>query len=215
MIGKYIKSGLNRVWPSRVLVRGPADGGRIALTFDDGPHIENTAKILDILASRSLKATFFLQGNAVEGNPELVRSIDRAGHQLGNHGYSHYRCDDVSSAIYIADILRGQLVLEEVVGKSLPRIFRPPYGTVSIPTFLKLTGCGFQYVFWSFDSYDSFVRNADELLGQFQTRPVLAGDVLLLHEDYSLTVEALPRILDLLSADGHVFSRVSELRRAG
>jgi len=215
MIGKIIKAGLNRCCPAIVLVRGGSHAGNnIALTFDDGPHPEHTLEILEILEQRSLKATFFLQGVEAERNPNLVRSIDQQGHQIANHGYTHCHTGEMKSTEYVADILRGQHVLEHVAGKQVARVFRPPYGSMSLVTFWKLVNLGFQYVFWSVDSCDSFVHDSDELLKKFEKQHVRPGDILLFHEDYRLTVDALPRILDRLMAEKYNFVSVSKLNSA-
>ena len=215
MIGKFIKAGLNRCCPSKVLVRGGRHAGNtIALTFDDGPHPEHTLEILDILKQRSLKATFFLQGVEAEHHPELVRRIDQQGHQIANHGYIHCDTDEVDSVEYVAGILRAQQVLEGIVGRPVARVFRPPYGATSLVTLWKLLKLGFQFVFWSVDSCDSFVQHPDELVDSFEKQPLRPGDILLFHEDYRLTVDALPRILDRLMAEKYNFVSVSELNAA-
>lgn len=215
MLGKFIKAGLNRCCPSKVLVRGGRHAGNtIALTFDDGPHPEHTLEILEILEQRSLKATFFLQGVEAERHPDLVRRIDQQGHQIANHGYIHCHTGEVNSKEYVAGILRAQQVLEGIAGRPVPRVFRPPYGATSLVTLWKLLKLGFQYVFWSVDSCDSFVQHPDELVDSFEKQPLRPGDILLFHEDYRLTVDALPRILDRLMAEKYNFVSVSELNAA-
>ena len=84
--GGMVKRGLGALFPGTVLVKGRRSRGRVALPFDDGPHPENTPRILDVLDKSCVTATFFLQGREAEKYPALVREISARGHQVGNHG---------------------------------------------------------------------------------------------------------------------------------
>ncbi len=86
-IGNTLKRAISRFAPSVFVISGPTvSPWAVAITFDDGPHPVNTPRVLDTLAAHDAKATFFLQGNMAEQNPELVREIVSRGHQIGNHG---------------------------------------------------------------------------------------------------------------------------------
>lgn len=195
-IGAVVKRLAARVAPNAVVVGGKIEGASsIALTFDDGPHPTVTPQILDVLDAQQVRATFFLQGDLAERNRGIVREIVRRGHQIGNHGYAHLDARKVSAESYVSDALRCQSVLEEITGKELPRNFRPPFGRVAIRSALALFSQKFRFVFWSIDSQDSFLPDANSVVRYIQSQRVPPGSIILFHDDYAHTAEALPRIL--------------------
>lgn len=211
-VGAIAKRMLGRVAPSAVVVKGRRSGApRVALTFDDGPHEAHTPRILDALDAHRARATFFLQGKEVEKYPALAREIVARGHQVGNHGHSHYDAKRVPREHYVADILRAQEVLQQTLGRPVERNFRPPHGSVTGATFLALARQGYRFVFWSADTRDSFIRTPDALVAHVGGLGLGDGDIVLLHEDYAHTVESLPRILGPLAERRLAFATVGEL----
>lgn len=211
-IGRVLKPLLGRVLPGLVLFRGAAgQAPRVALTFDDGPHGEHTRAALDILAAGGARATFFLLGSEAARHPALVRAIHEGGHQLGNHGWAHSRASQVGLRAFVREAVDTQALLEDTVGRPLPRIYRPPYGAVSPAAFLALARRGFRLVFWSLDSEDSFIRDADQLARKIEMAPMNSGEVLLFHEDYDHTLAALPAMVASLQARGFALVRVADL----
>jgi peptidoglycan/xylan/chitin deacetylase (PgdA/CDA1 family) len=183
----------------------------VALTFDDGPHPEHTPAILDVLAASGAKATFFLQGSVAKRHPALVRAIDERGHQVGNHGWSHSRASDVGTKAFVREAADTQRLLEDTLGRRLPRIYRPPYGSLSPMAFLCLAGQGYRFVFWSVETDDSYLRDPDELVQRVEHALIRSGDILLFHEDYAHSLSALPRILENLDARRLAVVSVSDL----
>lgn len=208
--GGMVKRGLGALFPGTVLVKGKHSIGRVALTFDDGPHPENTPRILDVLNKSCVTATFFLQGREAEKYPALVREISARGHQVGNHGYSHLDARQSPWNIYVDEVHRAQTILQDAVGRKLDKIFRPPFGNIGGTSFLALAWSGFRFVFWSVDSRDSFIRETPALTAYIDSLPIAGGDILLLHEDYAHTIESLPRILQSLKDRSLGFSRISD-----
>ncbi len=102
----------------RLILRGPADGNRIALTFDDGPCSGYTEQILDILRSHDVKATFFVCGQNVERCPEILRRVQAEGHTIGNHSYSHPFPFFRSRAFFAREIDLTQEAIEKVTGRT-------------------------------------------------------------------------------------------------
>lgn len=195
-IGAIVKRFAARVAPNAVVVGGRLEGAcAVALTFDDGPHPTVTPRILDVLDGQLVRATFFLQGDVAERNRGLVREIIRRGHQIGNHGYAHLDARQVSTETYVSDVLRCQSILEDIAGTELPRNFRPPFGRVALRSTLALLSQKFRFVFWSIDSHDSFLTDANSLVGYIQSQRVPPGSILLFHDDYAHTADALPQIL--------------------
>jgi peptidoglycan/xylan/chitin deacetylase (PgdA/CDA1 family) len=197
--GRIIKEGLAALFPRALVTHGRRDSGRISLTFDDGPHPAHTPRILQILAEHRATATFFLQGHECEQYPDLVRAIAAAGHEIGSHGYHHLDARAESRERYVAEAMQAHALIEKILGRSLPRLFRPPYGNVTPGTVLALVRRGFQFVFWTTDTQDSFIEDRDALVAHVARQPIAAGDILLLHEDYAHTVAALPDILEEIS----------------
>jgi peptidoglycan/xylan/chitin deacetylase (PgdA/CDA1 family) len=173
----------------------------VALTFDDGPHPQFTEEILAALAERGVKATFFLTGSACDDHPDLVRRIDAAGHVVANHGYSHYSPEEVSGAEYVADVEHGQEALERALGRTVPKVFRPPYGRFRLLPFLRLWRRGYRFVGWNLDSRDTHVIDPEHVVADV-LGAVRGRDVILLHEDYEQTAAAVPALIDGIRAQG-------------
>lgn len=183
------------------LVRLDADTDA-ALTFDDGPS-PDTARILDILKEKKVKATFFLCGAAVERYPELARRIVAEGHELGNHTYSHPYLHLKSRAAIAAEIDRAQDVIERVTGVR-PAYFRPPHGVRWFTLWPVLRERGMTLALWN-----SFPTEGASPAGEIVERAMarlVPGSIILLHDGREAkpagqdlrpaTVEALPRIID-------------------
>ncbi len=209
--GRALKHGLATLLPGVILTRGRRRDNRVALTFDDGPHPENTPRILDVLDDHRAMATFFVQAEIAEKYPALVREMSSRGHQIGNHGYSHLDAKQSCLRAYVADTQRAQLVLEDIVGRKLDPIFRPPFGNITGRAFLALAWRGFRFVFWSVDSRDSFIRDPSALTAHVTSQSIGGGDILLFHEDYAHTLASLPRILQSLQDRRLGFTLVENL----
>ena len=211
--GRMVKHGLAALFPGMVLIRQKNAKHDIALTFDDGPHPQNTPRILDILDAGKATATFFIQGKIAEDHPALVREISARGHQIGTHGYSHLDARHASLHAYVQEAKQTQDVLQNILGKRIEKIFRPPYGNITGPSFLALAWQGFRFVFWSLDSRDSYIREPTALIAHMDSLHITGGDILLLHEDYAHTVESLPQIVESLKGRSLIFSRINDLGR--
>lgn len=180
----------------------------VALTFDDGPA-ESTGKLLDVLAARKVKATFFVVGENVVKYPELVRREHGAGHEIGDHSYTHADLGRASGKKVRSELTRTQDAVRRVSGVT-PVLFRPPYGSVS----KRLTGItrkiGLAQVLWTVDPLDWEHRDS-EYVKKRVLKSVKPGYVVLMHDIHPTTVKAVPRIIDRLAAEGYVFVTVSEL----
>lgn len=212
-LGYLLKRAAATCWPERVMVRGPVSAGRACVTFDDGPHPQQTPLLLEALAHADTKATFFLQGAHAREWPQLVREIHRAGHQVANHGFSHGSARSLPLGAYVGEVERTQAMLEDIVGCELGRDFRPPFGDTTVRTFVALAKRGYRWTFWSHDSHDSEVRDPQQLVERTAGLNLQSGDIVLFHEDYAHTVAAMPHILAGLRATGLVLVRTDSLRR--
>ncbi|CAA9237940.1 MAG: Peptidoglycan N-acetylglucosamine deacetylase [uncultured Chthoniobacterales bacterium] len=182
----------------------------IAMTFDDGPHATLTPKLLDMLAARKLKATFFVIGqNAVE-YPDIMKRIVREGHELANHSWSHPNLGKMGDDGVRTQLQKTDEAIEAAAGKRTT-LMRPPYGSITprqkqwmYETF------GYKTIIWDVDPFDwrrpgpGVIR--DRIVNQ--TQP---GSIILAHDIHPGTIEAMPDTFDQLTAKGFKFATVSEL----
>ena len=186
----------------------------VALTFDDGPTPDGTREILAILDTLDVRASFFLTGREMRENPGLARRIVEAGHELGNHSYSHERMYFASEAR-----LRGEIETTDSLirreGFTGPIFFRPPYGKklLDLPRYLDRTGR--TTVTWDVDPESGGAATAPELVAATleKARP---GSIILLHVMYGSREQsrlAVPGIVRGLRARGFRFVTLSELLR--
>lgn len=178
----------------------------IAITFDDGPRRSTTTALLDGLAQRGVRATFFLIGEQVPGNEDILRRMDEEGHQLGIHSYSHSQLTDLNDADFSAEVDRTRTVLKNAVGHN-DFLLRPPYGMTD-PGVTRRAGA--PIILWSIDPQDWGDRNADREVAQVVSQ-AKDGDIILFHDIYPESVEAALRVVDALHEKGFYFLTVSDL----
>lgn len=230
-------------WPrSQVLgpalVRGPANGKRIALTFDDGPSSPYTEQILNILHDYGVRATFFLCGKDVQQHPEITRRIHTEGHSLGNHTWSHPYLYFMSRSDIAREIGQTQDAIQKATGH-IPRLFRPPYGGRWFGLYPFLREREMRLVQWSVNGHDWEV-NTDSIIASV-CAGLSPGAVILLHdgwqapggylhwrltrgsparaqeklsESHPATVQALPAIIDYARANGFEFVPIEDFSSA-
>ena len=201
------------------LVRGPAGGGRVALTFDDGPAAPYTEQILDILRQHNVPATFFVCGKNVERFPDIVRRIQAEKHTVANHTYSHPFLYLKSRARMAEEIDRTQAAVERLTG-ARPTLFRPPYGVRWFGIFGVLDERGMRLVQWSDASFDWKEGSLPADIARSALQKLRAGSVILMHDgreprrpdqvDASATVAALPAIIEGVAKAGLRFVSIEE-----
>ena len=186
------------------------EGPYIAMTFDDGPSATLTPKLLDLLAARHIKVTFFVIGENVAEHPEIVARAAREGHEIGNHSWSHPNFAKMSQEGVRSQLQRTDDAIKNATGKR-PTLMRPPYGSLTDREKHWIHDeFGYQIILWDVDPYDwkrpgpAVVRN--RILKE--TRP---GSIVLSHDIHPGTIEAMPSTLDALEAKGFKFVTVSEL----
>lgn len=198
----------------RPLSRISSDTKSVALTFDDGPNPEATPRILDTLAEKGVRATFFVLGSHVERWPDLVLRIAHEGHQLGNHGYFHRKLQ-FRSPFYVARDIRLGIRAIKRAGAPAPRYFRAPHGFRSPWTTPIASSYGERTVGWSLGVWDSDLPGVDEIVRR-TLKGVTPGSIVLLHDgdgynpdgDRLQTAAALPRIIDGLKDMGYEFAKL-------
>ena len=196
------KLTLLRWLPRRLmLTTGPAAGNALYLTFDDGPHVGHTDRVLDLLQAHSARASFFLLGQQVERNPDLVRRIVAEGHLLGNHSYDHPSFPRLTLSDQLAQIERADRLLAPFDGVDEHR-FRPPSGRFPLSLLLHFARARRNIAYWSYDSLDYQRQPVEQMLAVLRAHPPRAGDVILMHDDSALTTDALAILLPEWRAAG-------------
>lgn len=187
--------------------RIPAAAG-VALTFDDGPDPQFTSPLLDVLAESGAKATFFVVGERVAGQQELLAEIVARGHEVALHGMTHRRHDSLSEEEARAELGAG-LVAIEGAGVPRPDFYRPPYGASS-PTLARVAAeLGLRIAYWSSWGQD-WEPLRGERIASLVIRDLQPGAVVLLHdsplyaerEDAGPTIEAVATIAASARARG-------------
>ena len=178
----------------------------IALTFDDGPRRATTTKLLDGLRERGASATFFLVGEQIEANRDLVERMKTEGHQVGNHTWSHVQLQGASQEVVSQEIKQADDLLREVLGEGTYWL-RPPYGKLDEAQKAQIP---VPMVQWSVDSRDWESKNTEKILETVlaQAEP---NNIILMHDIYPTSVEAALKIVDMLQAEGYWFVTVEEL----
>lgn len=162
--------------------------GRVALTYDDGPHPGITMRLLDVLGECDAKVTFFLVGERAVAHPEIVRRIVDDGHSVGTHSMHHRDLRRAPLAVARAEVNEGRRAVEDIVGQSVP-LFRPPHGRLSARSALLLRAPQWQTYLWTTDGYDWKPDATNASVVQSASRVDDCG-IVLLHDTYEPTVEA-------------------------
>ncbi|MDC6267771.1 polysaccharide deacetylase family protein [Lysinibacillus fusiformis] len=182
----------------------------VALTFDDGPT-KNTDAILSLLDDYQVKATFFLIGKDIEGQPEEARKIAEAGHQIGNHTYSHKRMVLKSPAFIKHEIEKTDDLIADI-GYTESIVVRPPYGKKLIGFPYYLNKHKRETITWNLEP-DTFFTQADEKV-RYVKENIRPGSIILMHPMYDSTgneLQAIEKILQTLMDEGYTFVTIDEL----
>ncbi|WP_096156698.1 polysaccharide deacetylase family protein [Bacillus sp. FJAT-45066] len=187
----------------------------VALTFDDGPDDYYTPRMLDVLKEKGVPATFFVVGRQVDAFPQIMKRIVEEGHGIANHTQTHPNLRTQWSSNVRAQVNTTQETMARVVGRR-PDIFRPPYGSLTKADVVVLNELGMKNIMWSVDTVDWSGASADEILRTVH-RDITPGGIILQHNFQSNSrlldgsLEALPRIIDELTARGYKFVTIQTL----
>lgn len=177
----------------------------ISLTFDDGPNY-NTSKIIDVLNKYDIKATFFVLGSRAINNKDILKKMADSGMEIGNHTYNHLlltkydenkirsEIEDTSEVIYSAT-------------KKRPKLLRPSYGSVN--NKIKKVA-NMPIIIWDIDTLDWKYHNSKRITSRVVNK-VRDGDIILMHDIYSASLNALSNIIPILQDNGYEFVTIDEL----
>ena len=196
---------------------GASDQKAVALTFDDGPSPVYTRQIMARLKKYQAHGTFFVIGHRVEQYPGVVQALLRAGHEVGNHSFSHPRLTKVAQLSREQELERTAVDLDLLGCPQSKRLFRPPYSAYDDRLKAYLTHTHRCLVLWSIDSGDWQGLAAPAITKNVLSR-VRNGSIIIFHDgdenaraDRHPTVEALSIILPALKAAGYRMVTISEL----
>lgn len=197
--GKEMASATGTIDPDKPMV---------ALTFDDGPS-KHTARLLDIFATYGGKGTFFVLGNRIDERQETIIRITGEGHEIGGHSWSHRQLTNLSEGDLTDQIMNTRAKIYEVTGVDAT-IIRPPYGAYNDDVKSVCKNLGIVMVNWSVDTLDWKHKDADKVYDAIM-KDVKDGDIILCHDLYESTVDAMERVIPELLAQGYQLVTVSEL----
>lgn len=197
--GKEMASATGTIDPDKPMV---------ALTFDDGPS-KHTARLLDILGTYGGKGTFFVLGNRIDERQDTIKRIVEEGHEIGGHSWSHRQLTNLSNKDLTDQIMNTRAKVYEVTGVD-STIIRPPYGAYNDDVKSVCQNLGIVIVNWSVDTLDWKHKDADKVYDSIMT-DIKDGDIILCHDLYESTVDAMERVIPDLLANGYQLVTVSEL----
>lgn len=179
---------------------------RIALTFDDGPHPEVTKQILALLEQYNAKATFFMLGSRVQYYPSLVRDVRDAGHEIGNHTWTHPVLTKLSASAVQKEFESTEQALLKAIDQN-STVFRPPYGAIndSVRALIPRTS-----VNWTIDTLDWKHRDPKQLLPMVK-KSLHNNAIVLMHDIHQSTADGLEPVLKYLQSEGYEFVTVTEI----
>lgn len=186
----------------------------IALTFDDGPHPVYTPKILDILKKNNAKATFFIVGENVDKNKDILKRILSEGHEIGNHTFTHPNTHKIAISRLRKEISDTDKAIFNATGEH-PKYFRSPGGFFDTEVVNLCNEFGYKFILWSWwqDTKDWRCPGVNKIVKQVLSRPH-NGDIILFH-DYvmgkSQTPQALEKVLPVLKEMGFEFVTIGNL----
>lgn len=186
----------------------------IYLTFDAGYENGNTEKILNVLYAHKVPAAFFVVGNFVEQNPELVRRMCAEGHTVGNHTFHHYDMSRIADKASFEKELRDlEDAYRTATGEELPKYYRPPQGIYSEENLRMASELGYHTVFWSLayvDWYQDNQPSSEQAFAKLMPR-IHNGAVVLLHSTSSTNAAILDELLNRWTEQGYRFGTLAEL----
>lgn len=178
---------------------------RVALTFDDGPS-KYTTSLLDGLRKRGVRATFFLQGQCIEGKEEVIKQMQEDGHLIGNHTFHHVQLTKLSDEQAKQEVVSTSNAIYEITGIYTSYI-RPPFGEWKKGLDYNVTMIP---VLWTIDSRDWYTQNTPVIVNEVM-KQVEDGDIILMHDCYKTSVESALQIVDQLKEQGYELVTVDEM----
>ncbi|HEX3012456.1 MAG TPA: polysaccharide deacetylase family protein [Syntrophomonadaceae bacterium] len=190
----------------------PNNSNKIYLTFDAGYELGYTAQILDTLKSNGVHAAFFITGQYLHTQPELVKRMKAEGNLVCNHTLNHPDCARITSTRMEGEMVSLQQEYRQLTGQEIDHYFRPPMGNYSESSLQTANKLGYKTVFWSiaFNDWDPSKQPGADYSFQHVAANIHPGAVILLHAVSQSDTDALDRIIKYLQGQGYVFATFAE-----
>lgn len=202
MLTHYRFEAFGATDPDEVDVNAPM----IALTFDDGPNPSNTIRVLDVLSANYSHATFFVVGTNAEQYQDTLKAISAAGCEIGNHTYNHANLTTIRADEVAEQLEKVNRAVRKATGEGTT-VIRPPYGAYDEELLAQLDA---PVVLWDLDTEDWSSRDAQKVVEAVLTK-VKDGDIVLMHDIYESTAEAVEIMVPKLKEQGFQIMSVSEM----
>ena len=204
---------MQKRYPS-ILWRGDVSRRAVALTFDDGPHLRDTPRVLDVLAKHDVRGTFHLVGKYADKHRRLIEEVAQCGHQLALHGYRHVPFPLEDPSKLRANLEQTRNVISDACGIAPDSIkdLRPPYGAFNKRTLAHLTEWGYRLVMWTCIPAH-WMQPVSWSIRQIM-ESIVPGAVIVLHDGHghgTRVAEILQAILPPIQSLGYEFVRVEEM----
>ena len=188
----------------------------VYLTFDAGYENGNVAKILDEMKAEGVKGTFFVLGNLIEKNGDLIQRMLDEGHTVANHTYSHGNMTKAASyEDFCAELQRLEVAFRSLTGEDMPKFYRPPEGVFDEKTMKYAQDAGYKTIFWSFAyaDWDNDRQMDPERAKAKIMENIHNGAVILLHPTSETNATIMGEVIRELKASGYRFGSMEELTR--
>lgn len=190
----------------------------IYLTFDVGYENGNTSTLLDALKKHQAPATFFVVGNFIEDNPNLIKRMVKEGHTIGNHTYSHPDMSQISTKkSFQTELNKVEILYQDATGEKMTKFYRPPQGKYSQSNLRMAQELGYYTFFWSLayvDWYENDQPSHEEAFDKLVSR-IHPGAIVLLHSTSSTNAEILDDLLTRWEEMGYRFGDLNDLVKNG
>ena len=182
----------------------------VAFTFDDGPHPEHTSRVLDVLKQYDVKATFFVIGERIAGNEDILKRMQADGHQIGNHSFSHKKTFPLLGAKKMAaDMQQCEQAIVQAIGCQT-KWYRPPFGVTNPDVAKAVKIQGYQVAGWSIRSLDTIKSDSEKVVRRVVSR-LRPGAVILLHDHLPNTSCILEQIILQAREKEYIFVTIKQL----
>ena len=179
----------------------------VAFTFDDGPS-KYTMEIVNTLVLNNSKATFFELGNRMKYNQEIVKNVLNNGMEIGSHTYAHKNLNKLTIEEIDEEINSTNIIFNEITGENI-KLLRPPYGNINE---LVKSRVNTPIITWNIDTNDWLYKDSEHVYNHI-IENIESGDIILMHDVYSETVEAIKKVVPYLIEKGYKITTVSELAK--
>ena len=185
----------------------------IYLTFDVGYENGNVKKIVDVLNNENVKGSFFILGNIIDKEPELIKQMSNDGHLICNHTLNHPNLTKKSEDELIYEIKALEDAYKNLTGKEMSKFFRPPEGTFNQEMLMRVQKLGYKTVFWSFAYAD---WDNDKQMSEAQALKKILdnvhnGEIMLLHPTSQTNASIMQALIRELKSCGYRFATLDEL----